>query len=72
MMIASVLDESAEPLDSIAPVARFGVVFGSEAQGLDPATIAHCDRRVTIPMKLGTDSLNVAVAAGIFLHELTR
>jgi tRNA G18 (ribose-2'-O)-methylase SpoU len=27
---------------------------------------------VTIPMKLGTDSLNVAVAAGVFLYHFTR
>jgi tRNA G18 (ribose-2'-O)-methylase SpoU len=71
-VIATVLDETAERLDSIVSVARLGVVFGSEAQGLDQTTIAECNRRVTIPMKLGTDSLNVAVAAGIFLYELTR
>ena len=29
-------------------------------------------RRVTIPMHHGTDSLNVAVAAGIFLYHFTR
>jgi tRNA(Leu) C34 or U34 (ribose-2'-O)-methylase TrmL len=33
---------------------------------------AVCPRRVTIPMKLGTDSLNLAVAAGIFLYHFTR
>ena len=43
-----------------------------EAQGLGPEWLAHCHRRVTIPMKLGTDSLNVAVAAGIFLYHFTR
>jgi tRNA G18 (ribose-2'-O)-methylase SpoU len=26
--------------------------------------------RVTIPMQLGTDSLNVSVAAAIFMYEL--
>ena len=34
--------------------------------------IAACNRRVTLPMQLGTDSLNVAVAAGIFLYHFTR
>ncbi|MGD0390106.1 MAG: TrmH family RNA methyltransferase, partial [Tepidisphaeraceae bacterium] len=43
---------------------------GSEAQGLDPITLGHCDRRLTIPMKLGTNSLNVAVAAAVFLFHL--
>ena len=27
---------------------------------------------ISIPMKLGTDSLNVMVAAGIFLHQFTQ
>jgi tRNA G18 (ribose-2'-O)-methylase SpoU len=69
---ATVLDKDAEPLDDVLPPPRLAIVFGSEAQGLDASTIAHCDRRITIPMKLGTDSLNVAVAAGIFLFHLTR
>ena len=47
-------------------------MFGNEAQGLDAAHVAACDRRVTIPMKLGTDSLNVSVATGIFLYHFTR
>ena len=34
-------------------------------------TVDACNRKVTIPMKLGTDSLNVAVAAGIFLYHFT-
>ena len=48
------------------------ILVGNEAQGLSPEHLALCDRRVTIPMKLGTDSLNVAVSAGIFLYHLTR
>jgi tRNA G18 (ribose-2'-O)-methylase SpoU len=68
--LAAVLADDAEPLHSVARVPRMAVVFGSEAQGLDAITIGHCDRRVTIPMKLGTDSLNVAVAAAVFLFHL--
>ncbi len=68
----TVLDKNAEPLDGLISPARLAIVFGSEAQGLDAETISHSDRRITIPMKLGTDSLNVAVAAGIFLFHLTR
>lgn len=70
--LAAVLHEDAEPLSSLAPIARVAVVFGGEAQGLDPPTIDRCDRRITIPMRLGTDSLNVAVAAAVFLYHLTR
>ncbi len=69
---ATVLDKDAEPLEAVIPPPRLAIVFGSEAQGLDAETIAHCERRITIPMQLNTDSLNVAVAAGIFLFYLTR
>lgn len=69
--LAAVLATDAEPLKGVHPQPRMAVVFGGEAQGLDQATIARCDRRVTIPMRLGTDSLNVAVAAAVFLFHLT-
>jgi tRNA G18 (ribose-2'-O)-methylase SpoU len=49
---------------------RLAILFGSESQGLDPGWLGLCDRRLTIPMHLGNDSLNVAVAAGIFLWHL--
>jgi tRNA G18 (ribose-2'-O)-methylase SpoU len=70
-MVATVLDETAEPLAMAKRGGKLGLLFGSEAQGLDQQWIDACDRRVTIPMKHGTDSLNVAVAAGIFLYHFT-
>jgi tRNA G18 (ribose-2'-O)-methylase SpoU len=45
------------------------VLFGGEAHGLEDDLLRYCQQRVTIPMRLGTDSLNVAVAAGIVLHH---
>jgi len=68
---ATVLDSGAEPLDALQAPRRVGLLFGNEAQGLDPADARLCHKQVTIPMKLGTDSLNVAVSAGIFLYVLT-
>ena len=38
----------------------------------DPAAISRCRQQVTIPMHLGTDSLNVAVASGVLLYHYTR
>ena len=67
---ATVLDVSAEPLAGLVRPARLALLVGSEGHGLGPRWIAHCDRRVTIPMRPGTDSLNVAVATGIFLYQL--
>lgn len=68
--VATVLDHSAEPLHGFVRAARTAIFFGNEAQGLSATDIAACDRRLTIPMRLGTDSLNVAVAAGIILHHM--
>lgn len=69
---ATVLDPDAEPLAAADRRRRFALAFGNEAHGLTPEQVAACDRRLTIPMGLGTDSLNVAVAAGIFLYHFTQ
>lgn len=71
-LAATVLDADAEPLETAPRGSRLGILFGNEAQGLDPASIAASDRRVTIRMREGIDSLNVAIAAGIFLYHFTR
>jgi tRNA G18 (ribose-2'-O)-methylase SpoU len=69
---ATVPDSSAEPVSSAARPSRLAVLFGSEGHGLDGRWLALCDRRVTIPIAQGVDSLNVAVAAGIVLYEVNR
>ncbi len=66
---ASVVDRAAEPIDEATRPDRFAIMLGSESAGLEPGWVARCDRRVTIPMREGVDSLNVAVAAGILLHR---
>ena len=48
------------------------LVFGAEGPGLTPAVLAACDDLVEIPMPSHMNSLNVAVATGIFLYEATR
>jgi len=70
--IATVLDEDAEPLDRVKRPDRIAVLFGNEAQGLSHQLVAACDRKVTIPMKLGTDSFNVAIAAAVVLYHFSR
>ncbi len=69
---ATVLDPAAEPLAQLTRPARLALLLGSEGHGLTERWIAQTDRRVTIPMRSGADSLNVAVAAGIFLYQLVR
>lgn len=48
------------------------LVLGGEEKGLRPRTRAVCDRLAAIPLAVGVDSLNVAVAAGVCLYEARR
>lgn len=48
------------------------VVLGNEAVGLPHDVINACCRSIRIEMQLGTDSLNVSVAAAIILHYTQR
>ena len=48
------------------------VVLGNEGQGIRPSLAAWAYGRIGIALREGAESLNVAVAAGILLHEVTR
>jgi 23S rRNA (guanosine2251-2'-O)-methyltransferase len=48
------------------------LVLGSEDQGISPQLLALADKNVRIPMTGRIVSLNVSVAAGILLYEITR
>ncbi|HTS90309.1 MAG TPA: RNA methyltransferase [Gemmatimonadales bacterium] len=48
------------------------LVVGNEGAGISPDLEAVADRRVTVPIASAVESLNVAVAAGILLYEVTR
>ena len=48
------------------------IVVGNENTGLSPDARECCTELVRIPMASGQSSLNVGVAAGILLYELTR
>ena len=71
-LIATVLDADAQPLDGFARPARMALLLGNEGLGLAQDIVQRCDRKVTIPMHPGADSLNVAVAAGIFLYHFCQ
>jgi len=71
-LLAAVLDNGAEPLAGLRWPERAAILFGNEFDGLGARWLAECNRRVTIPMQPGTDSLNLGVAAGIFFYERTR
>jgi tRNA G18 (ribose-2'-O)-methylase SpoU len=51
---------------------RTALLLGAEGPGLTPEAIEAADLRVRIPMAAGVDSLNVATAAAVAFHEVTR
>ncbi len=70
--VVTTLSANATPLDQFVADERGCIlVMGNEAEGIDPEIEQMASDRVTIPMRLGTDSLNVSVAAAIFMYELT-
>lgn len=48
------------------------IVIGGEAKGLRRLTREHCDVLLRIPMRGVTPSLNLSVAAAVFLYEALR
>jgi tRNA G18 (ribose-2'-O)-methylase SpoU len=71
-LYAAVVDLAAEPFDRVSRPERLGLIMGEEDQGIEPEWLERCRKRITIPMRRGAGSLNVAVAAGILIHALTR
>jgi tRNA G18 (ribose-2'-O)-methylase SpoU len=51
---------------------RPALLLGAEGSGLSGPALAASDLRVTIPMRHGVDSLNVAAAAAVACWELRR
>lgn len=47
------------------------LLIGSESRGLDPEYLETADRRVSIPGARRSESLNLAVAAGILIYSAT-
>ena len=69
--IVSTLAEQATPLRDFRLGRHSGIlVIGNEADGVAEEIQQAATDRITIPMKLGTNSLNVSVATAICLHEL--
>ncbi|MGH2369725.1 MAG: TrmH family RNA methyltransferase, partial [Chloroflexota bacterium] len=62
------------PMDYRAVAYRTPVVLlmGNERSGLSAEQQAQCDLMVRIPMAGRSDSLNVAVATGIVLYEISK
>jgi tRNA G18 (ribose-2'-O)-methylase SpoU len=71
-LAATIASPDAQPLESFLPSGRLALLFGNEGHGLNRQCIELCSHRLTLPMQPGIDSLNVAVAAGIFLYHVAH
>lgn len=69
--IAGALD--GEPFYQRGPLpSQWCVLIGNEGQGLTPQTQNACTHRYRLPMRGGAESLNAAVAAAVFMYELSN
>jgi TrmH family RNA methyltransferase len=63
-------DAAGTPLDRTPPPMRLALALGNEGSGLSAAARERATLSVALPLAAGVESLNVAVAAGIFLYQL--
>lgn len=70
--VAAVPDREAEPLPGFRWPRRAALLLGNEFEGVGADLLGLCDRRVTVPIRPGVDSLNVGVAAGILVYEMMK
>jgi TrmH family RNA methyltransferase len=67
-----VADAGGRPVAGGRPPGAWALALGGEGDGCRPELTARADTVVSVPMPGGVESLNVAIAGGILLYELTR
>lgn len=71
-VVGAVVDPEAKVLREQDFTKKVAIVVGNESRGLSEGMVGLVDEMVYIPMYGLTESLNVSVAAGIFLYEAVR
>lgn len=71
-MIGALVDPKAEVLWDQEFKGKIGIVVGNEASGISEIAQKMVDKNIYLPMLGLTESLNVSVAAAIFLYEVLR
>jgi TrmH RNA methyltransferase len=69
--VAAALTKDAAPLADLPRDRPILLVVGNEETGISPEVLAACRRPVRIPGSGRVQSLNVAQAAAVLLHQLT-
>ncbi len=65
-------DSAADVLYDVDMTGPLALVMGAEGRGLRRLTRESCDRLIKLPMQGVVSSLNVSVAAGVCLYEISR
>ena len=60
------------PLPACRLAGPAAILLGGEGAGLDADLLARADEQLTIPMRRGVESLNVATAAALIAYEAMR
>ena len=69
---AAVVDRDANLLGQYDFSGGAVVLIGNEGNGLPREVSAQCNEKLTIPMSPESNSLNAAMAAGLFLWEMAK
>jgi TrmH family RNA methyltransferase len=72
VQILATTSASADPIDQADLTRPTLVLLGNEGAGLPHHVADLATGRVTVPMRSGVDSLNVAVTAAVILYEARR
>ena len=72
LRVVAAVTRGGDPPDEIDWRGPLGLLLGGEGPGLNDEIIAQSDIRVTVPMAVSVESLNVAVAAGILIYAARR
>ena len=71
-VFAAELTDDANSLSELQVEASDLFIIGNEGHGIDRQISKLCDGSVYIPISEKTESLNAAVAAGIFMWEQSK
>lgn len=71
-MVVGCSEKGAQPIYEADLSGPLCIIMGSEEDGISPEYLKRCDTVLKIPMMGSVGSLNVSVAAGMFLYEITR
>ena len=71
-IIALEQSKSSVNIKKFKPRGKFALILGNEVRGVPKSVLKKCDKIIEIPMRGKKESLNVSVAAGIALYELSN